>query len=194
MDISISYYMKTQVSNKQGQWPRVKVFSSSAAMEFLINLNDVEGEGNKDKSFISMVVAKADGAGGYHWDTAEAIRLKLSQTEVMSLTSVFLRIKAELKIEKRKTAHHSSPAYKNIRISPNPHESGLLLNAGIVFTEKTPVANNISYRLPVTEMDCVRVGLFLLGYLTEVTPMVSSDAIITALRLSETRSPKSRPD
>ncbi|VAE21287.1 Uncharacterised protein [Enterobacter hormaechei] len=194
MDFSITNYMKTQVTNNQGQWPRVKVFSSSAAMEFLINLNDAEGEGNKEKSFISMVVANADGAGGYHWDTAEAIRLKLSQTEVMSLTSVFLRIKVEHKIEKRKTAHHSSPAYKNIRISPNPLESGLLLNAGIVFTEKTPVSKNISYRLPVTEMDCVRVGLFLLGYLTEVTPMVSSDAIITALRLSETRSSKLRPD
>ncbi len=186
--------MKMQPTYKHSKWPCVKVFSFSCAMEFLLNLNDDKGEGRKEDPFISLVVANSDGADGYNWDTAEAIRLKLSQTEVMSLTSVFLRIKAELKIEKRKTAHRNFPAYKNIRISPNPQEPGLLLNAGIVFTEKAHSAKNISYRLPVTEMDCVRVGLFLLGYLTEATPMVSSDAIITALRLAESRSAKLRPD
>ncbi|HAD3816983.1 TPA_asm: plasmid transfer protein, partial [Salmonella enterica subsp. enterica serovar Typhi str. CT18] len=46
----------------------------------------------------------------------------------------------------------------------------------------------LNYNLPVTQMDCVSTGLFLLGFLTLKMPWVSSESIITALRLSESKS------
>ncbi|EEJ2430331.1 plasmid transfer protein, partial [Salmonella enterica subsp. enterica serovar Johannesburg] len=46
------------------------------------------------------------------------------------------------------------------------------------------------HMVPVSQMDCVKIGLYILGYLAQKTPWVSSESIITALRLSEAKNSK----
>ncbi|MGV7963803.1 plasmid transfer protein [Photorhabdus tasmaniensis] len=138
-----------------------------------------------DKYYLTLQVAPPTANREYDWGSERCILLKLSQNEVMELASVFLRIKPILKIEKRKTSHRTHKAYKNIAITPNVG-GGLLLSAGIVPVEKNSFTS-FMYKLPVTQMDCVNTGLFLLGFLTLKMPWVSSESIITALRLSESK-------
>ena len=111
--------------------------------------------------------------------------MKLSMTEVMSLASVFLRIKNTFKIENRKTSHRSHSVYKNLSVEPN-NKGGLLFKLGIVPIEKNTIEKFLHY-IPVMEMDCVRVGLFLLGFVSLKMPLVSTESIITALRLAESK-------
>ncbi|AEZ48495.1 plasmid transfer protein [Escherichia coli] len=171
---------------------RVRVFSQSVAMAFEVNLDKSRSADNSafvtetEKYYLSLQFAPPSDNREYGWNSEGSILMKLSQNEAMALASVFLRIKPTLKFEKRKTTHRTHQAYKNINIGPNDR-GGLLVSASIV-PVKMGTFKPLNYNLPVTQMDCVSTGLFLLGFLTLKMPWVSSESIITALRLSESKS------
>ncbi|EAS3160065.1 plasmid transfer protein [Salmonella enterica subsp. enterica serovar Goldcoast] len=171
---------------------RARVFSQSVAMAFEVNVDISRSADNSafiseaEKYYLTLQFAPPADNREYGWNSEGSILMKLSQNEAMALASVFLRIKPTLKIEKRKTTHRTHQAYKNITIGPNDR-GGLLVTAGIVPVERGSF-KPINYNLPVTQMDCVSTGLFLLGFLTLKMPWVSSESIITALRLSESKS------
>ncbi|EES2025417.1 TPA: plasmid transfer protein [Escherichia coli] len=171
---------------------RVRVFSQSVAMAIEANLDKSRSSDNSafiseaEKYYLTLQFAPPANNREFGWNSEGSILMKLSQNETMALASVFLRIKPTFKLEKRKTTHRTHPAYKNINIGPNDR-GGLLVTAGIVPVERGAF-KPLNYNLPVTQMDCVSTGLFLLGFLTLKMPYVSSESIITALRLSESKS------
>lgn len=171
---------------------RTRVFSQSVAMAFEVNLDETRSADTSaymtdpEKYYLSLQFAPPSDNREYRWNSEGSILMKLSQNEVMALASVFLRIKSTLKIDKRKTTHRTHQAYKNITIGPNDR-GGLLVSAGTV-PVKMGTFKPLNYNLPVTQMDCVQTGLFLLGFLAFKMPHVSSESIITALRLSESKS------
>lgn len=170
---------------------RVRVFSQSVAMAIELNIDKRRSADNSefmcetDKYYLSLQFAPPADNKEFGWNTERSILMKLSQNEALELASVFLRIKPTLKIEKRKTSHRTHKAYKNINIVPNKG-GGMLVSAGIVPVESDSF-KAFYYNLPINQMDCVSTGLFLLGFLTLKMPMVSSESIITALRLSEAK-------
>lgn len=101
----------------------------------------------------------------YDWGSNRSVLLKLSTNEVMQMASVFLRIMHTLKIDKRKTSHHGHVVYKNISVTPN-ERGGLLLSAGIVPVDKDGL-KPFMHMVPVSQMDCVKIGLYILGYLAQ---------------------------
>ena len=169
----------------------IKVFGTTCALELVINQVDTKASDNSeysspsDKFYLNLFVAPSSSSGGYEWTTENCVIMKLSMTEVMSLASVFLRIKNTFKIENRKTSHRSHSVYKNLSVEPN-NKGGLLFKLGIVPIEKNTIEKFLHY-IPVMEMDCVRVGLFLLGFVSLKMPLVSTESIITALRLAESK-------
>lgn len=171
---------------------RHRVFSQSVAMAIEVNLDKNRSDDNSafkntaEKYYLTLQFAPPADNREFGWNSEGSILMKLSQNEAMALASVFLRIKPTLKFEKRKTSHRTHQAYKNITIGQNDR-GGLLVTAGIVPVERGAF-KPLNYNLPVTQMDCVSTGLFLLGFLTLKMPWVSSESIITAFRLSESKS------
>lgn len=172
---------------------KFRVYGQSCAMALEINKDNnspkasSEYVAQSDLYYLTLQIAPSNGKREYDWNTETCILLKLSQNEVLELASVFLRIKNNLKIDKRKTTHRTHAAYKNVNITVN-QGGGLLIQAGLIPVEKQSF-QRLLHTLPVSQMDCVGVGLFLLGYLTLKMPWVSSESIITALRLSESKNP-----
>ncbi|EFR0233190.1 plasmid transfer protein [Salmonella enterica] len=171
---------------------RVRVFSQSVAMAIEVNFDKNRSDDNSpfisdaEKYYLTLQFAPPADNREFGWNSEGSILMKLSQNEAIALASVFLRIKPTLKFDKRKTSHRTHQAYKNITIRQNGN-AGLLVTAGIVPVERESF-KPLNYNLPVTQMDCVSTGLFLLGFLTLKMPWVSSESIITALRLSEAKS------
>lgn len=166
-----------------------KVYAQSCALSLELNCdNDIslDYSAASDRYYLMLQVAPQNSNKTYAWNELSSIILKLSHVEVLELTSVFLRIKKSLKIDKRKTSHRTFPAYKNVSVSAGSN-GGLLLSVGLVPVKDTGF-ERIIYNLNVPQMDCVRVGLFLLGYISLKTPWVSTESIITALRLSVSKS------
>nr|WDS96509.1 plasmid transfer protein [Enterobacter sp.] len=169
----------------------VKAFGQDAALVFEMNSDSgrsfrhITPPNEIDNYYLTLQVAPKNLKREYDWGTEHCVLLKLSQNEVMQLASVFLRIKHSLKIDKRKTSHHNYMVYKNISIIPND-SGGLLLSAGIVPVDKGGLKSFL-HLVPVSQMDSVKIGLYLLGYLSQKMPWVSSESIITALRLSENK-------
>ena len=156
----------------------VKAFGQDAAL--VIEMNNEDVSSSKPSPFSNEI--------DNDWGSNRSVLLKLSTNEVMQMASVFLRIMHTLKIDKRKTSHHGHVVYKNISVTPN-ERGGLLLSAGIVPVDKDGL-KPFMHMVPVSQMDCVKIGLYILGYLAQKTPWVSSESIITALRLSEAKNSK----
>lgn len=166
-----------------------KVYAQSCALSLELNCdndNSLDYSATSDRYYLMLQVAPQNSNKTYAWNELSSIILKLSHVEVLEFTSVFLRIKKSLKIDKRKTSHRTIPAYKNVSVSAGSN-GGLLLTVGLVPVKESGF-KPILYNLPVSQMDCVRVGLFLLGYISLKTPWVSTESIITALRLSVSKS------
>lgn len=169
----------------------VKAFGQDAALVIELNKEDVSSAKSSSSSndidnyYLTLHVAPRNAKKDYDWGSNRSVLLKLSTNEVLQMASVFLRIMHTLKIDKRKTSHHGHVVYKNISVTPN-ERGGMLLSAGIVPVDKNGV-KPFMHMVPVSQMDCVKIGLFILGYLAQKTPWVSSESIITALRLSEAK-------
>lgn len=188
----VTFYMATPGFSSKNH--NVKAFGQDAALVIELNKEDANSakpssfSNENDNCYLTLHVAPRNEKKDYDWGSNRSVLLKLSSTEVMQMASVFLRIMPTLKIDKRKTSHHGHVVYKNISVTPN-ERGGLLLSAGIVPVDKDGL-KPFMYKVPVSQMDCVKIGLYLLGYIAQKTPSVSSESIITALRLSEAKNSK----
>lgn len=170
---------------------KIRIFGKSSALAFEINSDNSQGSIRSeytsayDGFYLNLEIAPAKDHGEFDWNSANSIFFKLTENEVLSLTSVFLRVKPTLEFRNRKTTHRGHPAYKNLNITPNKGE-GLYFSAGVIPANESNFHKCI-HHIPINQMDCLKVGMFLLGYLTLKMPWMSSDSIITALRLSESK-------
>lgn len=188
----VTFYMATSDFALKNH--NVKAFGQDAALVIEMNNEDVSSSkpspfsNEIDNYYLTLHVAPRNAKKDYDWGSNRSVLLKLSTNEVMQMASVFLRIMHTLKIDKRKTSHHGHVVYKNISVTPN-ERGGLLLSAGIVPVDKDGL-KPFMHMVPVSQMDCVKIGLYILGYLAQKKPWVSSESIITALRLSEAKNSK----
>ncbi|MBL5885678.1 plasmid transfer protein [Lelliottia amnigena] len=172
---------------------KTKLFGKKCALAFEINTSAEQGVSRTeyissyDNYFLSLEVAPSKDPREYDWNSANSIFFKLSQNEVLALTSVFLRIKPVVEFRNRKTTHRTHTAYKNLTIAHNQGE-GLYLSAGVIPLKESNFPR-IMHSLPINQMDCLNTGMFLLGFLTLKMPWMNSESIITALRLSESKQP-----
>ncbi|CRY84279.1 Uncharacterised protein [Yersinia intermedia] len=175
----------------------IKVFCSTCALElqFCSNAKMKVDEIDYD-SYILLILAPSvqasdlDKIKNYDWLGPKTLSMKLTDDEVMKLVSVFLRISDSLKMDGRKTKHRSIAAYKNIHVYRNSNkqdhnnQDGLLIKGGIYPVDVQSVHHKFEYMIPVPQMTVTRLGLFLLGYLSYKTPYVSSESLLTSLRLA----------
>lgn len=172
---------------------KTKLFGKKCALAFEINCAPEQGTSRSEYNslyeslFLSLEIAPSKDEREYDWNSASSIFFKLSQNEVLALTSVFLRIKPVVEFRNRKTSHRTHPAYKNLTIAANQGE-GLYLSAGVIPLTESNFPRFL-HTLPINQMDCLNTGMFLLGYLTLKMPWMNSESIITALRLSESKQP-----
>lgn len=186
--------MTSTFSNERLKHPKnhkVRVFGKSCALAFEINSDETiaskksEYTSESDTFYLSLEVAPQKDQREYDWNSANSVFFKLTHNEVLLLASVFLRIKPAHEFKNRKTSHRGQSAYKNLSIAPNKGE-GLFFSAGVVPANESNFSRHL-HHIPINQMDCLKVGMFLLGYLNLKMPWMSSDSIITALRLSESK-------
>lgn len=172
----------------------LKAFCSNCALELQFCANSALERDDDSHIFliIAPIIDSVDKGRNtsYDWLGPKTLSMKLKDEEVMMIASVFLRICDSLKMDGRKTKHRSFAAYKNIHIFRNPdslkqnHQDDLLVKGGIYPVDPKLVSEKFEYMIPVPLMTATRLGLFLLGYLTYKTPYVSSESLITSLRLA----------
>ena len=185
--------MSSRESRKHPKNHKTRVFGKCCALAFEINSDAVQDSARSEYStsydsfFLNLEIAPPKNAREFDWNSDNSVYFKLSQSEVLSLTSVFLRIKPSIEFKNRKTSHRAQAAYKNLVIAPNESE-GLYLRAGVIPAGESNFTRRL-HHLPINQMDCLITGMFLLGYLTLKMPWMNSESIITSLRLSESKQP-----